>query len=73
MEDDDITWKFGSISDHQGPLSKGDGCYKGSRFNVLVNWESGKSTYEPLDFIGKDDPVTCAIYGKKNNLLNIPG
>ena len=72
-EDEDTGWKFSSITDHQGPLSKGDKDYKGSRFNVLVNWDSGESTYEPLDLIGKDDPITCALYGKKHNLLNLPG
>ena len=33
-------WKFRSIIRHQGPLSTDDKEYKGSRFNVLVNWES---------------------------------
>ena len=65
--------KFSSITDHQGPLSRGDEDCKGSRDNVLVNWDSGESTYEPLDLIGKDDPVTCALYAKKNNLLDTPG
>ena len=61
------------MTGHQGPLLKGDENYKGSRFNVLLNWDSGESTYEPLDLIGKDDSITCAQYGKKHNLLNIPG
>ena len=42
----------------------------GSRYNVLINWELGEPSYEPLDIIAKDDPVTCAIYAKNNNLLN---
>ena len=72
-EDEDTGWKFSSITNHQGPLSKGDKDYKGSRFNVLVNWDSGESTYEPLDLIGRDDLITCALYDKKHNLLNLPG
>ena len=71
--EEDNVWKFSSITNHQGPLSKGDEAYKGSCYNVLVNWDSGESTYEPLDIIGKDDPVTCALYAKKNNLLDTPG
>jgi hypothetical protein len=30
-------------------------------------------TYEPLKNISKDDPVTCAIYARDNNLLEVPG
>jgi hypothetical protein len=40
---------------------------------VLVEWETGEITYEPLDLIASDDPVTCAEYAKKHNLLDIPG
>ena len=72
-DNDENEWKFKSITGHQGPLSKSDPEYKGSRFNVLVNWDSGESTYEPLDLIARDDPVTCALYGKKNNLLEKTG
>ena len=56
-ETDHGVWKFKSISGHQGPLSKGDKDYKGSRYNVLVNWETGERTYEPLNLIAADDPV----------------
>ena len=30
-------------------------------------------TFEPLDLMAKEDPVTCAIYAKDNGLLNKPG
>ena len=70
---DEGLWKFKSISGHQGPLSRSDPSYKGSRYNVLVNWESGESTYEPLDMIAADDPVTCAIYAKEKDLLEQEG
>ena len=66
-------FKFREISGHQGPLNSSDSRYKGSRYNVLVEWETGESTYEPLDNIAADDPVTCAIYAKKMNLLDEPG
>jgi hypothetical protein len=32
--------------------------YKGSTYNVLLAWETGESTYEPLDFIASDDSTT---------------
>jgi hypothetical protein len=36
---------------------------------VLVEWETGESTYAPLAFIASDDPITCAEYALKYNLL----
>jgi hypothetical protein len=50
-----------------------DRDWKGSKYNVLVEWETGETTYEPLKEIATDDPVTCAEYGQKNNLLNTDG
>ena len=46
---------------------------KGSSYNVRIDWESGEQTYEPLDVMAKDDPVTCTIYGRNKNLLDEPG
>ena len=66
-------WRFKSISGHQGPLSQSDPSYQGSRYNVLVDWETGESTYEPLHLIAADDPVTCAIYAKEKGLLEEEG
>ena len=70
--DQAIVWKFKRIAGHQGPLKKGDPGYDGSKFNVLVEWETGESTYEPLDVIAADDPITCAIYAKEKGLLDEP-
>ena len=72
-EDQAIIWKFKHIASHQGLLKKGDPGYNRSKFNVLVEWETGESTYEPLDVIAANDPVTCAIYAKEKGLLNEPG
>jgi hypothetical protein len=38
-----------------------------------VECESREITYEPLDMIGKDDPVTCAEFAHWMNLLSTPG
>ena len=65
-------YKFRNIIAYQGPLISTDRNYKGSKYNVLVEWETGETTYEPLDLITKTDPVTCAIYAKRNGLLNTP-
>ena len=72
-EESDIVWKFRRITSHQGPLKPGHHDYKGSMYNVMVEWENGEVTTEPLQIIAADDPVTCAIYAKENNLLDLPG
>ncbi|KAG7357923.1 hypothetical protein IV203_014510 [Nitzschia inconspicua] len=66
-------WKFNRISGHQGPLKQSDSDYKGSSFNVMIEWENGEVTTEPLNIIAEDDPVTCAIYALDNGLLDTPG
>jgi hypothetical protein len=66
-------WKFRRITGHQGPLTKNDKDYNGSLYNVMIEWENGEITSEPLSTIGKDDPVTCAIYARENNLLELEG
>ena len=71
--DTEQLYRFRRISAHQGPLRPTDKDYKGSSYNVLVEWESGEITYEPLDMIAQDDPVTCAEYAKRNGLLEAPG
>jgi hypothetical protein len=47
--------------------------YKGYSFNVLVKWEDGSETYEPLDIIMKDDPITVAQYVEDHGLLDTTG
>ncbi len=70
---DDATWAFKAINEHQGPLPSSDPRYKGSSYNVLVHWEDGSETFEPLSMMIKADPVTCAKYASDNNLLSTPG
>ena len=72
-EDPDSLFTFRDIVAHQGPLESTDPDHKGSKYNVMVEWESGEVTYEPLALISKDDPITCAVYAKKHDLLDITG
>jgi hypothetical protein len=72
-KDNDIVWKFKRIVSHQGPLTPNHPDYKGSMYNVMIEWENGETTNEPLQVIAKDDPVSCAIYAKENGLLDLPG
>ena len=72
-EENTVIWKFRRITSHQGPLRPEHPDYKGSSYNVMVEWENGEITSEPLKIIAADDPVTCAIYAKENNLLETEG
>ena len=73
MDNPDISWIFKEIKGHQGPLCKTHPEYKGSAYNVLVQWEDGSETYERLDIIMKDDPISGASYAAENNLIDTTG
>ena len=72
-EDLDLLFKFKGILAHQGPLESTDPNHKGSKYNVMVEWEPGEVTYEPLTLISKEDPINCAVYVKKRDLLDTTG
>jgi hypothetical protein len=44
-------WKFRCIAGHQGPLLHNDKDYNGSLYNVMIEWENGEITAEPLSII----------------------
>ena len=67
-EDNEISddlYKFRALIGHQGPLKAKDPNWKGCKYNVLVDWETGEKTYEPLSVLAADDPVTCTTYAKR--------
>ena len=66
----DDLYKFTAITGHQGPLSPQYENYKGTTYNVMVEWETWEITEEPLPLIAANDPVTCATYAKKHDLLS---
>ena len=70
--EDDSLYKFRAITDHDGPMKKDDSNYNSSVYNVMVEWETGEITEEPLCIIARDDPVACAAYAKEHNLLHLP-
>ena len=71
-QDDESLYKFRAITAHHGPLEKDDSNYNGSLYNVMVEWETGEITEEPLSIIAQDGPVTCAAYAKEHNLVHLP-
>jgi hypothetical protein len=73
QENNTIVWRFRCIVGHQGPLLQHDKDYNGSRFNVLVEWENGEITTEPLSVIAANNPVTCAVYAREHDLLDVEG
>ena len=43
------------------------------KYNVLVDWETGEKTYEPLSVLPVDDPITYASYIKGNGISHPDG
>ena len=66
---DQELYRFRAIIGHQGPLLASNPDWKGSKYNVQVEWETGEITFEPLSIIAADDPVTCAAYAKEKDLF----
>ena len=46
---------YSGILDHQGPLKRHDPRFKGSSYNVLVDWDDGSQTWELIQFPPKMD------------------
>ena len=70
---EDGLYRFKCIKDHKGPYTPSDPEYNGSSYNLLIEWETGEQTWEPLSNIIASDPYTCAVYAKEHDLLNTPG
>ena len=71
--ENNILWEFKKIKAHQGPLNSNHPDYRGSNYNVTVEWENGETADEPLGIMAVDAPLACAKYGHKNNLLGENG
>ena len=72
-ETSEVVWKYKAIVGHQGPLKSHHRDYKGSIYNVLIEWEDGSVTQEPLSMLAAEDPVACATYAKDKDLLEKEG
>ena len=70
---DNGLYKFKCIKDHRGPYTSSDPEDLGSRYNLLIEWETGEITWEPQSNIIASDPYICAIYVKKHDLLSTAG
>lgn len=73
-DEEDKDWRFNRISAHSGPLRLGDPGYKGSSYNLLVEWQGGHPpTHEPLGHMLAQDADSVIAYAEANNLLNVKG
>ena len=41
-------------------------------YSLTILWENGATSIKPLSLIAADDPMSCAIYARKNSLFNLP-
>ena len=62
---DQDLYRFTAIIGHKCPLKAHDPNWKGSKWNVQIDWETGEITFEPLSAITADDPITCAANAKE--------
>ena len=71
---DEGIWTYKKIISHKGPLCKDDLDYMGSKYNVLIKWETGKRSWEATNILDMDDhKVDLTMYARDNNLLDLPG
>jgi len=73
----DGVWKFRRILDHKC-VTWSDKNYMQCSVNVLIKWESGETSWQPLHRKEKAgtydcDPVAVAIYARENSLLDAKG
>lgn len=54
------------IFDHAGP-------FQHSKWRVLIHWENGERTWQPLSLFAIDDFESCATYAREHGLLETKG
>ena len=55
---DQELYRFRAFIGREGPLKATDCSWKGAKYNIQVEWETGDITIEPLSAIAPDDPIT---------------
>ena len=69
---DSERYTFKRIVTHEGPLQRSHKRYKGTPFNLKIEWSTNTTTWEPYDRVFEDDPHSVISYARKRNLLNNP-
>ena len=62
---DQELYRFRAIICHKGPSKATDPNWKGSKWNVQIEWETGEITFEPLSVMAADDPITVLLMQKR--------
>ena len=65
QDEDDQAWIFEAILDHRKT--------KKGKNELLIKWTTEEGTWEPLNVIGQQNPVTVAMYAVDQELLNRTG
>jgi hypothetical protein len=63
---------FSKISSHKKVTNK-DPDYKGSMYNLEIDWDNGETSWEPLKTIFRDDPMSVYAHATDNDLLQTDG
>ena len=70
QEEDTERWTFDKILKHRRSKDRN----RRSKYDILIKWEGyDEPTWEPMEILKQDDPVTIAKYAEDNGLLDIPG
>ena len=64
-DQEEQVWAFEVILDHKR--------IGNSKWEVLIHWTTGEETWEPLEWVAPQDPVTFAKYAENSNILHEPG
>ena len=69
----DDLYKLKALIGHQGPLKALGPNWKEFQYNVLIEWETGEKTYEPLSVLAAYNSFTWASYTKVNGISHLDG
>ena len=64
LADSTKDWPVIKISDHEGPLARGDPRFRDSVYNVKVHWSDGSITFEPLTVMRERYLCVCFAYAQ---------
>ena len=68
-DQDQIEQRFKRIASHEGPLPRKDPYCNRLLYNVVIEWENGEITLEPMSKISADNPTTCNVHVKDHDFL----
>ena len=62
-------WQFQEILEHKFDRPQ-DPRYMGSNYNVLILWNDGTRSWQPLMNVATTDPATCAAYMPRTTIFS---